>query len=82
VANPQKILAIKVRRTGVTSGERFGLAHFSNGLWFFDEFSKLEVYMNERRHHLNESSSARFGGSQQLEILLRPNIKQAHNLST
>jgi hypothetical protein len=26
---------------GVTSGEKFGLAHFSNGLWFFDDFSKL-----------------------------------------
>jgi hypothetical protein len=26
---------------GVTSGERFGLAHFSNGLWFLDDFSKL-----------------------------------------
>jgi hypothetical protein len=26
---------------GVTSGERFGLAHFSKGLWFFDDFSKL-----------------------------------------
>jgi hypothetical protein len=25
----------------VTSGERFGLAHFSNGLWFFDDFSNL-----------------------------------------
>jgi hypothetical protein len=22
-------------------GERFGLAHFSNGLWFLDDFSKL-----------------------------------------
>jgi hypothetical protein len=22
-------------------GVRFGLAHFSNGLWFFDDFSKL-----------------------------------------
>jgi hypothetical protein len=26
---------------GVTLGARFGLAHFSNGLWFFDDFSKL-----------------------------------------
>jgi hypothetical protein len=26
---------------GVTSGRRFGLAHFSNGLKFFDDFSKL-----------------------------------------
>jgi hypothetical protein len=24
-----------------TLGVRFGLAHFSNGLWFFDDFSKL-----------------------------------------
>jgi hypothetical protein len=45
MANPRKILAIKVRRTGgVTSGERFGLAHFSNGLWFFDDFSKLDSF--------------------------------------
>ena len=26
---------------GVTLGERFGLAHSSNGLWFLDDFSKL-----------------------------------------
>ncbi len=26
---------------GGTLGVRFGLAHFSNGLWFFDDFSKL-----------------------------------------
>jgi hypothetical protein len=26
---------------GVTSGRRFGLAHFSNSLYFFDDFSKL-----------------------------------------
>jgi hypothetical protein len=25
----------------VTTGRRFGLAHFSNGLWFFDDFSNL-----------------------------------------
>ena len=30
---------------------------------------------------LNESSSARLGGSQQLEILPSPNSKQAQNLS-
>ena len=27
---------------GGTLGVRFGLAHFSNGLWFFDDFSKLK----------------------------------------
>jgi hypothetical protein len=26
---------------GGTLGVRFGLAHFSNGFWFFDDFSKL-----------------------------------------
>jgi len=26
---------------GGTLGVRFGLAHFSNGLWLFDDFSKL-----------------------------------------
>jgi hypothetical protein len=30
---------------------------------------------------LNESSSARLGGSQQLEILLRPNSRRAQNFS-
>jgi len=29
------------RAGGGTLGVRFGLAHFSNGLWFFDDFSKL-----------------------------------------
>jgi hypothetical protein len=28
---------------GGTLGVRFGLAHFSNGLWFFDDFSKLNM---------------------------------------
>jgi hypothetical protein len=28
-------------RRGGTLRVRFGLAHFSNGLWFFDDFSKL-----------------------------------------
>jgi hypothetical protein len=36
--------------------------------------------MNERQHHLNESSSARLGGSQQFEILLSPNSKQTQSL--
>ncbi len=53
-------------------------AHKSRLAW---AFRSLEVYMNERRHHLNESSSARLGGSQQLEILLSPNCKHAQNLS-
>jgi hypothetical protein len=36
--------------------------------------------MNERQHHLNESSSARLGRSQQLEILPSPNSKQTQGL--
>jgi hypothetical protein len=36
--------------------------------------------MNERQHHLNESSSARLGGSQQLEILPNPNSKRTQSL--
>ena len=36
--------------------------------------------MNERQHHLNESSSARLGRSQKLEILLSPNSKQTQSL--
>ncbi len=53
-------------------------AHKSRAAW---AFRSLEVYMNERRHHLNESSSARLGESQQLDILPSPNSKQAQNLS-
>jgi hypothetical protein len=40
--------------------------------------------MSENQHiyeNLNESSSARLGGSQQLEILPSPNIKSAPNFS-
>ncbi len=40
----------------------------------------LEDYMNERQHHLNESSSARLGKSQKLEILPSPNSKQTQSL--
>ena len=36
--------------------------------------------MHERQHHLNESSSARLGGSQQWEILPSPNSKQTQSL--
>ncbi len=36
--------------------------------------------MNERQHHLNESSSARLGRSQQLEILPSPISKQTQSL--
>ena len=36
--------------------------------------------MNERQHHLNESSSARLGRSKQLEILPSPNSKQTQSL--
>jgi hypothetical protein len=31
----------KLAGCGVTSGRRFGLAQFSNGLSFFDDFAKL-----------------------------------------
>jgi hypothetical protein len=36
--------------------------------------------MNKRQHHLNESSSARLGISQKLEILPSPNSKQTRSL--
>ncbi len=42
--------------------------------------ASLEDYMNEREHHLNESSSARLGRSQKLEILPSPNSKQTQSL--
>ena len=37
--------------------------------------SSLEDCMEERQHHLNESSSARLRRSQKLEILPSPNSK-------
>ena len=56
-------------------------AHKSRAAW---AFRSLEVYMSERQHiyeDLNESSSARPGGSQRLEILPSPNSKRTPNFS-
>jgi hypothetical protein len=39
---------------------RFGLAHFSNGLWFFDDFSKLTGHLG---HVLLDSFSLLKAGS-------------------
>jgi hypothetical protein len=36
-----KYSSLKFAGRGDTLGERFGLAHFSNGLWFLGDFSKL-----------------------------------------
>ena len=47
-------------------------AHIS---WAAGVQSSLEDCMEERQHHLNESSSARLGRSQKLEILPSPNSK-------
>jgi hypothetical protein len=47
-------------------------AHISWAAWVL---SSLEDCMEERQHHLNESSSARLGRSQKLEILQSPNSK-------
>jgi hypothetical protein len=47
-------------------------AHISWAAWVQ---TSLEDCMEERQHHLNESSSARLGRSQKLEILPSPNIK-------
>jgi hypothetical protein len=47
-------------------------AHISWAAWVQ---SSLEDCMEERQHHLNESSSARLGRSQKLEILPSPNSK-------
>jgi hypothetical protein len=55
-------------------------AHKSRAAW---AFRSLEVYMSENQlfyEDLNESSSARLGGSQQLEILPSPNSKQTQSL--
>ncbi len=56
-------------------------AHKSRAAW---AFRSLEVYMSENQHifeDLNESSSARPGGSQQWKILPSPNSKRAPNFS-
>jgi hypothetical protein len=56
-------------------------AHKSRAAW---AVIPLAVYMSERQHiyeDLNESSSARPGGSQQLEIPPSPNSKRAPNFS-
>jgi hypothetical protein len=56
-------------------------AHKSRAVW---AFRSLKVYMSERQHiyeDLKESSSARPGGSQQLEILPSPNSKWMPNFS-
>jgi hypothetical protein len=45
---------------GGTLGVRFGLAHFSNGLWFFDDFSKLTWHLG---HVLIDSFSLLKAGS-------------------
>ena len=47
-------------------------AHISWAPWVQ---TSLEDCMEERQHHLNESSSARLGRSQKLEILPSPNSK-------
>ncbi len=56
-------------------------AHKSRAAW---AVRSLGVYMSERQHiyeDLNESSSARPGGSQQLEIPPGPNSKRTPNFS-
>jgi hypothetical protein len=69
--------AISTSRAGTTAGTvRERRAHISWAAWVL---RSLEVYMHERRHHLNESSSARLGGSQRLEILPSPNSKQTQS---
>jgi hypothetical protein len=47
-------------------------AHISWAVW---EQIPLEDCMEERQHHLNESSSSRLRRSQKLEILPSPNSK-------
>jgi hypothetical protein len=47
-------------------------AHISWGAWVL---TSLEDCMEERQHHLNESSSARLRRSQKMEILPSPNSK-------
>jgi hypothetical protein len=51
--------------------------HISWAAWVL---KSLEDYMNKRQNHLKESSSARLGSSQQLEILPSPNSKQTQSL--
>jgi hypothetical protein len=60
------ILASRAGRTASTVWERRRPAWVQ---------TSLEDCMEERQHHLNESSSARLGRSQKLEILPSPNSK-------
>ncbi len=56
-------------------------AHKSRAAW---AIRSLEVYTSGRQHiyeDLNASSSARPGGSQQLEVLPSPNFKRTPNFS-
>ncbi len=65
-----------------------GRRYFGKSCWYNSRYStgetppwaawvliSLEDCMEERQHHLNESSSARLGRSQKLEILPSPNSK-------
>ena len=64
------ILASRAGTTAVQYGR--DAAHISWATWVL---RSLEDHMKERQHHLNESSSARLGRSQKLEILPSPNSK-------
>ena len=55
-----KYSPFKFAGRGGTLGERFGLAHFSNGLWFLDDFSKLTGHLG---HVLLDSFSGFKAGS-------------------
>ncbi len=69
---------ILASRAGTTAGTvRGDAAHIS---WAAQVLRSLKDYMNERQHHLNESSSARLGRSQKLVILPSPNSKQMQSL--
>jgi hypothetical protein len=61
------ILASRASTTAGTYGR--DTAHIS---WAACEQTSLEDCMEERQRHLNESSSARLGRSQKMEILPSP----------
>ncbi len=65
------ILASRAGTTATTADGR-DAAHISWAAWVL---RSLEDCMEERQHHLNESSSARLRRSQKLEILPSPNSK-------
>ena len=84
---PRKKVKIYAAANIWTGREYFGKSCRYNSRYSTGETPPIKAerpepldHLLEKQHHLNESSSVRLGGSQQLEILTSPNSKQTHNL--